>query len=254
MDLFDLPLTAIAEASCIGGGFQVGSLLRSGLGARATAFQGRSADRTSDPQPSCIIANVAISPSDRADALELVRERYRPLRYPIAEDHGQRYPDNLRARYYTPIVAKSYDTVIGTVTLGVDSPLGLLADVANKPEADAIRAKGRRIAELVRFAVRPNVDSGEVLKALFQSVYSTCASRLDVTDVVVEVIPRHVPFYCRVFGFSRAAGKKGCERAGGAETVLLWLSRHQFEQRLLRLTCLSTSPRLPEQEYGITTG
>jgi hypothetical protein len=148
------------------------------------------------------------------------------------EDEGRVFPDPARARYYLPIITKFRDTAVGTMTLGVDSPGGLLADLANRKEVDAIRAPHRRLGELVRFALLPGVNSKLVLASLLQCTYQVCTGTLNLTDVVVEVIPRHIPFYCRVFGFVPAAEKRSCERAGGADTVLLWLQRKTLEHRL----------------------
>ena len=53
----------------------------------------------------------------------------------------------------------------------------------------------------------------------------------DVTDVFIEVNPRHVGFYSRVLGFAVAAGEKFCERAG-APSVLLQLEIEALEKRL----------------------
>ena len=60
-----------------------------------------------------------------------------------------------------------------------------------------------------------------MLASLFNLAYARRARRLHgVTDVFIEVNPRHVAFYSRVLGFVVAAGESFCERVR-APSVLL---------------------------------
>jgi len=52
-----------------------------------------------------------------------------------------------------------------------------------------------------------------------------------VTDVFIEVNPRHVGFYQRALGFAVAAGERFCERVK-APSVLLKLELADLERRL----------------------
>jgi hypothetical protein len=52
--------------------------------------------------------------------------------------------------------------------------------------------------------------------------------RADITDMFIEVNPRHVPFYRRAFGFRVAAPERTCPRVL-APSVLLRLEVDAFE-------------------------
>jgi hypothetical protein len=60
----------------------------------------------------------------------------------------------------------------------------------------------------------------------------------ELTDVVIEVVPQHAPFYCRLLGFRQASEVKLCERVGGVASMVLSLERAELERRLRSLTPL----------------
>jgi hypothetical protein len=94
-----------------------------------------------------------------------------------------------------------------------------------------MRRQGHRLGELVRLAVEEGADWRAALDALVQSAYLITRVVHALTDVVIEVNPRHVRFYQRVFGFAAAAAERFCERVG-APSVLLRLDLERFGQRL----------------------
>src|SRR5262249_27451448 len=110
--------------------------------------------------------------------------------------------------------------VVGTLTLRFDSPLGLRADDAYLEEIDLVRAEGRSACQVGRFAVARSARSAAVPVALFRGVQRAVRERADITDLFIEVNPRHVPFYRRAFGFRVAAGERTCPRVV-APSVLL---------------------------------
>jgi hypothetical protein len=64
-----------------------------------------------------------------------------------------------------------------------------------------------------------------------QSAYLITRVVHALTDVVIEVNPRHVRFYQRVFGFVVGAAERMCERVG-APSVLLRLDLERFGRKL----------------------
>ena len=130
-------------------------------------------------------------------------------------------------------VATDSEMTVGTITLGLDSAGGLLAEGTYSEAVQEKRAAGCNVCEVTRLAVAEQADSKRVLASLFSLAFAT-ASVHGVTDVFVEVNPRHVVFYRRVLGFMVAAGEKFCERVK-APSVLLWLTMDELEQRLMKL-------------------
>ena len=143
------------------------------------------------------------------------------------------------------LLAAEGSDAIGTLTLRLDGPLGLRADESYGDELDLARAQGRRACEFGRFAVARNARSKAVIGALFGHAYEIVRERRELTDVFIEVNPRHVPFYCRTFGFRVAADERTCPRVR-APSVLLRLEVAAFEARRDLLAgewCNRASPR-----------
>ena len=188
------------------------------------------ADADEEPLPlvDTVIAN---TPEQRRAAFGLMSRRYAWRGYQASTELDSTLPRGARASFYVTLLAGSVEKPLGTVTIGVDAAAGLFVDDVNKREVDAVRAKGRRVCELIRLAVDEVADSRRVLASLFEAIYVLGRNIFDVTDVFVEVNPRHVMFYRRIFGFVVAAETKVCPRVG-APSVLLRLDVDQLEHRL----------------------
>jgi len=156
-------------------------------------------------------------------ALELLNARY--------AWRGYRSPRDRPGASELTLVATRCGSAVGTLTLRFDGPARLRADESYGEALDAARSAGRCVCELGRFAVAPHADSKAVIAALFARVRAIVRGRREVTDVFVEVNPRHVDFYRRGFGFEIAAEGRLCPRVL-APSVLLRLEVAAFERRM----------------------
>jgi hypothetical protein len=129
------------------------------------------------------------------------------------------------------LVAHHDSTVAGTVTLGLDSPKGLVVDELYKEEVDALRVQGRKIAELTKLAVDESSASKSVLAALFHIAFIYAFHIHKYTDFVIEVNPRHALFYKRMLGFNLLGNERLCPRVG-APAVLLHLDLDYIDQKI----------------------
>lgn len=114
------------------------------------------------------------------------------------------------------------DSTFGTMTIGFDSPAGLAADTLYKTVVDEYRSRNRCVCELTRLAIDGELRSKDVLGALFHLAYIFGALMRGVTDVFIEVNPRHVVFYKRMLNFRQIGHTKLCPRVN-APAVLLHL-------------------------------
>jgi len=180
---------------------------------------------------------VAKSAADLEHADRLVAERYawRGYRLPSI-DPCMRDPDGLTGPYLT-LLSEVSGNPAGTVTLGFDSPRGLFADDLYADCINTLREQGRRVCELVRFAVNRGDDCRLVLDSLFNLSYRLARVLYEWTDLVIEVNPRHALFYRRLLGFVQLGDEEVCPRVG-APSVLLSLS----EQRLRNILGFPTGP------------
>lgn len=186
--------------------------------------------------------NVAVARDGRdvEEAIGLVRERYQWRGY--SADHVQPAKPDPSRRGFT-LVARDREATVGTLTLGFDGPRGLMIDEGYPDEIRRARLEGRRVCELTRLALAEQIDTKVVLSSLFGVAYALGRALHDVTDVFIEVNPRHVVFYRRVLGFVVAAGERFCERVN-APSVLLCLELNMLDNRLF--DALSATQRVSE--------
>jgi len=110
--------------------------------------------------------------------------------------------------------------LVATLTGSRDSRSGLLADGLYDHEISALRKPSRVIGEVTRLAVDSDFRSPELLKALFRATYQYARAVFGVTDVVIEVNPRHAGYYRRELGFAQIGSVRTCPRVE-APAVLL---------------------------------
>lgn len=109
---------------------------------------------------------------------------------------------------------------IGTITVGMDSPDGLLADENYRAEVDSLRARGRTICEFNGLAIDSCVKSKRVIASLFHIAMLYPWGMFGYTDAVIEVTPRHAKFYERMLGFTPLGPERVCPRVNVAGVLM----------------------------------
>lgn len=204
-----------------------------GITRRSIVRRGAADDRAGPPWPclersrastgSEIRVSVARTISDRRAAADLIESRYAARGYRVTG-----LPD---AGPELTLIAAADGAAVGTLTLRLDGPDGLRADEGYGAQIDAVRAAGKQVCELGRFAVASDARSTPVLAALFARAHGLVRGLREITDVFIEVNPRHADFYRKLFGFAVEAGGRICPRVL-APSVLLRLELASFEARL----------------------
>jgi N-acyl amino acid synthase FeeM len=177
----------------------------------------------SDPHAALHIS-IASTAKQVSAAKELVRRRYAWRGYGTGES-------DLPSEREITFVVSSTAATLGTLTLRLDGPQGLSAEVAYGDVIESFRAAGHRVCELTRLALAEDVESRTVLSSLFSLAHAVGRTLHDVTHVFIEVNPRHVAFYSRVLGFVVEASGKLCERVR-APSTLLQIEIEELEKRL----------------------
>jgi hypothetical protein len=130
------------------------------------------------------------------------------------------------------LTASDKHHVIGTITLGIDSDEGLLADVIFKDEIDVFRNAGAKVCELTKLAIDPDiVQSKFALASLFHILFIYGRRIHHCTDVFIEVNPRHRRFYESMLGFKRQGDVKTNPRVN-APANLLWVDLKYVEEKI----------------------
>ena len=130
------------------------------------------------------------------------------------------------------LVAHQGDKIVGTVTLGLDSPTGIAVDELYKAEVDKLRVKGSKVAELTKLAVDEGVGSKFILAALFHIAFIYAFHIHKYSDFVIEVNPRHVLFYKRMLGFEQI--EQMCARVG-APAILLHRDLDYIDRKITKV-------------------
>jgi len=130
-------------------------------------------------------------------AYDLINDRYAWRGYGASH----RIPSDA---HHTTFTAEVDRTVVGTITLGVDSELGLsIDDTFSEAAEQARRVTGAKICELTKLAFDPGIRSKAVLASLFHIAFIYGTSTSECTDLFIEVNPRHAGFYETMLGFER---------------------------------------------------
>lgn len=91
--------------------------------------------------------------------------------------------------------------IVGTMSLGIDSEVGLLADQVFKDCIDPYRQHGK-VCEITKLAVDPCVKSKEVLASLFHVALLYLRDIHACNEIFIEVNPRHRRFYQSMLSFN----------------------------------------------------
>lgn len=146
------------------------------------------------------------------------------------------------------LTASDKEKVIGTVTLGIDSEEGLLADEIFKPEIDRRRNAGGKVCELTKLAFDPDIRSKFALASLFHIVFIYGRRMHGCTDVFIEVNPRHRRFYETMLGFKRQCEIRTNPRVN-APAVLLWVDIGYVEEQIHKYGGTSDNPDTTRSLY-----
>ncbi|MBE0548704.1 MAG: long-chain N-acyl amino acid synthase [Rubrivivax sp.] len=167
------------------------------------------------PEPGFTI-HTADTRDRRRDAGRLIRQRYSWRGY-----RSVTLPPEQLAQRYT-LTAASQQQVLGTITVGLDGPEGLNCEALFGAEVGALRAAGLRLCEFTRLAVDAAAQSRQVLAALFHAAYLVAYRIGGFDKLLIEVNPRHVRVYERMFG-ARVVGTQRHHPGVDAPAVLLSL-------------------------------
>lgn len=131
------------------------------------------------------------------------------------------------------LVASEHESTIGTISIGFDSPGGLLVDSLFGTETAELRRAGHRLCEFTKLAMDSVVRSRRVLASLFHVAYIYSHRIFGGTSLLIEVNPRHVNYYKRMLGF-KMIGPERLNQRVNAPAVLLCLDLSHAQAQIAR--------------------
>lgn len=160
-------------------------------------------------------------------ASDLVAQRYAWRGYQLSDEASLPRPTN-----QVTFAAYHDESVIGTLTLRTDSAQGLLADELYRDDINMYRARrDAHCCELTRFALAPTQQSKEVFASLFHLAFIFGREIHQVSDVFIEVNPRHAGFYNRMLGLGQVGMQRICKRVD-APAVLMHGDLSYIEEQI----------------------
>jgi hypothetical protein len=178
---------------------------------------------------------IAETSREYEQALALVYEEYVQSGYiPNPNPDGMVFSVHHLLPETTVFIAKSYETVISTLTQVFDSEhFGLPMDCIYREELAELRDKGRKIAELGSLATNKEFRWQNLFMYLCQLMYWFARER-GVNDLCITVNPKHVRFYKTIFLFEKFGPEKQYPKVA-APAVLMRLDVGGFEKASKRI-------------------
>jgi GNAT superfamily N-acetyltransferase len=158
-------------------------------------------------------------------ALRLQHDQY------VAQGYMDSHPSGWRLSLHNGLpstqvfVARAGDRVVATMTLIVDSPLGLPMDEIYADELRGLRGEHRNMAEVSGLAVDPDYQRSGVaiLLRLIRMLVLYSIEKAHVSDLCIAINPHHAIFYRKAFHFQVIGGLKQYRKVNGAPAVALRL-------------------------------
>ena len=160
----------------------------------------------------------------RSTASYLIERRYAWRGYQVS-------PVAAAAANLITIAAFDNDLPIATITVGMDSPSGMIVEKLYPEEIRSLRNEAVRLCEFTKLAVDNMVRSKAVLAAIFHIAYIHARRLRGGTDLLIEVNPRHVKFYKAMLGFD-VVGAERMDPRVSAPALLLRLKLAFAEEQI----------------------
>lgn len=127
---------------------------------------------------------------------------------------------------------KEPGVVVGTLTLVLDSPLGLPNEEICGNELAELQRSGRLVAEVIALSVNPDFRKDNVMMYLYKLMFQYARFK-GVTDLTCSVTKKHIRFYQRMLLFKPLGEIKKYSAANQLETQchLLDLQRAEHEAK-----------------------
>ena len=191
--------------------------------------------RINEDLVSDLVFKVAETEDELGQAFELVHEVHIDAGFVDDNPHGMRiHPANALPQS-TVFVAKKGDKVVLTISLLLDSPLGLPMSDDFGEEVSLLRIDQRRFAEVSALAADSDhqQDGMPVVMAMIKTMYLYAKNHLDLDDLLITASPEHAPLYRDLFLFENFGSAKTFSSIEGVPAVPMRLDLHTSEERSL---------------------
>ena len=159
--------------------------------------------RIREAELAAVTVSLAESAADLQAAARLVHDAYVARGYMPPDPRGMRLTPHLLLPTTMTFVARVRGQIVGTLSLFLDSALGLPSDRLAPPELEQFRSRRRRVAEAGALAVAPGHRGLGVTYLLGKALYRAALELHRVDDLVIAVHPDAEDYYRAVLCFRR---------------------------------------------------
>jgi hypothetical protein len=131
------------------------------------------------------------------------------------------------------LMAYGKDEPVGTLTLGMDNPCGILADQLFRHEVDRYRVRRHKVCEFIKLAFNMGAQSKAYLASLIHLAVMYAYDIHQHDSLFIEVTPRHRQFYQRSLGF-RQLGEEVVNPRVNVSGVLMHIDLHYMKEQIHR--------------------
>lgn len=166
---------------------------------------------------------LAEATDDFEKAFALVHDQYVACGYMFPQPRGWRLSLFNALPSTKVFVAREGSRVIGTLTLVLDSRLGLPMEEIYGGETDDLRKRGRNLAEVSGLAIDHGWRSMGVaiMLRLVRMMVLYAAEVAGLDDLLIAVNPSHAVFYRRGLHFELLGGLREYQKVNGAPAIAL---------------------------------
>lgn len=164
----------------------------------------------------------------KARAAELVSRRYRWRGY--GEECGDALLRPAQPTQMTFIATRGTE-LVGTVSARMDGASPMNCEALYPDVVQEKRQAGQKLVELGQLAIDNDQNPLEILGPLFHLTMLFAHHQQGASHALIEVNPRHVAFYRRVFGFRIIGTERHCDRVN-APAVLMQMDLAQAQQAI----------------------
>lgn len=161
-----------------------------------------------------------------AQAQALIHTMYAWRGYSHSENSTRR-PDEIT------LLARDGDRAVATISVRTGVSGALAAETLYPEEVQMLREAGGKPCEFTRLATDRTGKALDLLATVFHAAYLYARRLQGRTDLLVEVNPRHGPFYRQMLGFRQLGSERICPRVN-APALLLWLPLRIPEDQVAR--------------------
>lgn len=157
----------------------------------------------------------------------------------VARGYMEEHPSGMRVSVFNALpttvtfVSVLRRELLGTVTLVADSPLGLPMDEVFHDRLQALRARGRKVAEVTMLADRRGefFRTFPMVKLLMKRVFDCATLVMQADDLCIAINPRHQEYYERYLLFEPFSGPVALPSVRGHPAVGERLDLNTASQR-----------------------